>query len=260
MAKVKQKGVLEVAVYKDFPPYSYVEKGVQKGIDVEIAKELAKRLSVSASLRMVGADENVEDDLRNNVWKGHYLGGGVADVMLHMPVDREFAEENDMVSFISPYQMEALAFAVDTEKLGQDPTVAAFAENSIGVELDTLSDFYLLRAANGAIANSIKHYPNVAEAISGLRKGEVTAVMGPRGELEGQLADKPANIAVKTLMTPGLQRSKWVMGVAVKARNKQLTQAVNDAMAAMVIEGVVAKIFADHGVTYQAPAEAPAAN
>ena len=150
-AQILERGLIEFAVYKDFPPYSYVENGKQKGIDVEIAQALGKALDLNVSIRMIGADENVEDDLRNNVWKGHYLGGGVADVMLHAPYDREYSARVDQVSFVAPYQLEQLAFAVDTRKTGQDPTLAAFASMPIGVELDTLSDFYLLRALNGQI-------------------------------------------------------------------------------------------------------------
>ena len=44
-------------------------------------------------------DENMNDDLRNMVWKGHYLGYGPADVMLHVPVDNRLMAENDKVQF-----------------------------------------------------------------------------------------------------------------------------------------------------------------
>ncbi|MES9929292.1 MAG: transporter substrate-binding domain-containing protein, partial [Candidatus Thiodiazotropha sp. 6PDIVS] len=78
LQRIHERGVLEVAVYADFPPFSYrSERGRIVGIDVDIAQALAKRLGVVAAIRAVGADENMEDDLRNNVWKGHYLGGGV---------------------------------------------------------------------------------------------------------------------------------------------------------------------------------------
>lgn len=249
--------MLEVAVYQDFPPYSYVEKGVQKGIDVDIAKELAKRLSVAPTVRMVGADENVEDDLRNNVWKGHYLGGGVADAMLHAPVDKQFSETVGQVSFIAPYQTEQLFFAVDTAKLGKTPTIANFTSASVGVELDTLSDLYLLRAMNGKVAPNIHHYKNVPEAVAALRKGEIAGVMGPRAELEGALQDKPANIAIQHLTTTGMARDSWAVGLAVKAKHKNLTSALNTAMAAMVEDGTMQKIFTSYGVTYQPPAAPP---
>lgn len=257
--KIKESGVLNVALYKDFPPYSYVENGKQTGIDVEIAKALAEKLAVNVSIRMVGADETMSDDLRNNVWKGHYMGGGVADVMLHAPYDREYAKAEDMVAFVGPYQLEKLAFAINTDKVGTDPTVASFIEAPIGVEVDTLSDFYLLRAVNGKIAERLKHYKSNLEAITALKSGEIAAVMGPRGELEGLLAEAPQHLQIRELVTPGLSRGTWAMGAAVKARNEDLAKEVDKAMGELVKEGKIRDIFAKYKVAYNAPALPPIA-
>lgn len=257
--KIKESGVLNVALYKDFPPYSYVENGKQTGIDVEIAKALAEKLAVNVSIRMVGADETMSDDLRNNVWKGHYMGGGVADVMLHAPYDREYAKNEDMVAFVGPYQLEKIVFALNTERLGNDPTMASFVEAPIGVEVDTLSDFYLLQAVNGKVAEHLKHYKSNSEAVAALKSGEIAAIMGPRGELEGLLSDAPKALQVRDLVTPGLSRSSWAMGAAVKARNEDLAKVVDKAMGEIVKEGKIRDIFAKYKVAYNAPALPPIA-
>ncbi|MBU0654067.1 MAG: ABC transporter substrate-binding protein [Gammaproteobacteria bacterium] len=255
---VKSRGTLSVSLYKDFPPYSYVQDGKQQGIDVELAKALADKLGVESDIRMVGADENVEDDLRNNVWKGHYLGGGVTDVMLHMPYDREFSQRVDQVSFIAPYQLEKVAFAFDTAKVGAQPTLANFMSAPIGVEIDTLSDFYLLQAMQGGISKNLRHFENLTKAAEALKAGEIAGIMGPRGELEGILATRPANIQIQSLVTPGLARGSWAMGLAVKASDEGgLDKALDGAMAELVRDGTVKKIFEQHKVTYQPPAEAP---
>ena len=254
---IKNKGVLSVSLYKDFPPYSYVADGKQAGIDVDIANALAAKLGVSSQIRLVGADENVEDDLRNNVWKGHYLGGGVTDLMLHMPVDNAFAEKVDKVKFIAPYQLEQVAFAFDTNKVGKQPTLANFMSDSIGVEIDTLSDLYLLEAMQGQISKNIRHFENLSKATTALKAGEVAGVMGPRGELEGLLKDRPETIQIQSLVTPGLARSNWAMGIAVKADNEELVKAINETMAALVNDGTVKKIFEQYKVTYTSPAIAP---
>lgn len=254
---IKNKGVLSVSLYKDFPPYSYVAEGKQTGIDVDIANALAAKLGVSSQIRLVGADENVEDDLRNNVWKGHYLGGGVTDLMLHMPVDNAFAEKVDKVKFVAPYQLEQLAFAFDTNKVGKQPTLANFMSESIGVEVDTLSDLYLLEAMQGQISKNVRHFENLSKATAALKAGEIAGIMGPRGELEGLLAERPDSLQIQSLITPGLARSNWAMGVAVKADNEELAKAVNETMAALVKDGTVKKIFEQYRVTYSPPALAP---
>ena len=259
LADVKSKGVLSVSLYKDFPPYSFVADGKQQGVDVDLADAIAQKLGVKSEIRLVGADENVEGDLRNNIWKGHYLGGGVTDIMLHMPVDNEFSKKVDKVKFIAPYQVEQVAFAFDTNKVGKQPTLANFMSDPIGVEIDTLSDLYLLQAMQGQISKNIHHYENLTKAADALKKGEVAGIMGPRGELEGILATHPDNIQIQGLVTPGLARSNWAMGIAVKADNDDLAKAVDGAMAELVKDGTVKKIFETHKISYYPAAEPPSA-
>jgi len=257
LEEVKAKGVLSVSLYKEFPPYSFVTEGKQQGVDVAIAEALAQKLGVKSEIRLVGADENVEDDLRNNVWKGHYLGGGVTDVMMHMPYDNAFSEK-DKIKFVAPYQLEQVTFAFDTNKVGKHPTLANFTSEPIGVEIDTLSDFYLLEAMQGQISKNIRHFPNLTQAAEALKKGEIAGMMGPRGEIEGVLAERSDAIQIQGLITPGLGRSSWAMGVAVKAENADLATAVDGAMAEMVKDGTVKKIFEQHKLSYNPAAEPPA--
>ena len=48
----------------------------------QIAGALARSLGLALSLLPFNADENMNDDLRNMVWKGHYMGYGPADMMI----------------------------------------------------------------------------------------------------------------------------------------------------------------------------------
>jgi len=261
LENIRNKGLLNFAVYKDFPPYSYVEKGIQKGIDVEIAKRLGEEMSLQVAIRMVGADENMSDDLRNNIWKGHYLGGGTADIMLHAPHDKAYSEKEDLVAFLAPYQIESLAFAIDKSKLGNSPTLANFTQSPIGVEIDTLSDSYLLRALGGKVMDQVRHYTTLSDAISDLKAGKIAAVMGPRGELEGILgANMPEQLAIQRIITPGLSKTTWAMGAAVKARNKKLAAATTKAMLAIIRDGSVEKIFKKYHVAYTPAVSVQAAN
>lgn len=252
---IQERGTLKIAVYNNFPPYSYEVSGNAAGIDVEISQMIAEKLGLQPVIRLVGADENVGDDLRNNVWKGHYMGGGVADIMLHTPYDREYAEEEDQVEFLAPYFLENIVFAIDTKKLGNKPTIASFRYDKIGAEIDTLSDFYLLSAVGGTIRPNVVHYRNISEAVDALRSGEISAVMGPRGEIEGALKDQPKDLLVTRIVTPGLSRASWAVGIAVKQGRPLLASAVNQAMAELSTNGEIQKVFESHGVNYIAPAK-----
>ena len=251
--KIKEKGVLEIAVYESLPPFSYREKGKSAGVDIDIAKALARKLEVSASIRMVGADETMEDDLRNNVWKGHYLGGGVADLMLHVPYDPEFGKRNDRVRLIAPYYREQIVIAIDSKFDQQEAPLDLFTREKVGVELDTLSDFYLLSAYQGKIRPNVIHYRNVQEATAALRNGEIAGVMGPRSEIEKGLEDEAAKFRIGPVQLPGLHQSGWDLGAAVKENNASLAKALENAMNQLRNSGEIEKIFNQHHITYQLP-------
>ena len=112
--KVQQSGSLKVAVYNEFAPFS--DKG--SGIDIDIAEALAKKLGLKLSLLPFPAGENLNDDLRNMVWKGHYLGYGPADVMLHVPVDKKLMADNDKVEIFAPSYVETVRLARSAQAAG----------------------------------------------------------------------------------------------------------------------------------------------
>ena len=62
----------------------------------------------------MGADENVDDDLRNYVWKGPLIGGGVTNVMLHVPYNRELDIRNELIVLTGQYMNEVLGIAYRT--------------------------------------------------------------------------------------------------------------------------------------------------
>ena len=44
LSRVEEKGVIEVAVYENFPPYSYRQNGRATGVDVDVARALERSL------------------------------------------------------------------------------------------------------------------------------------------------------------------------------------------------------------------------
>ena len=109
--QARERGVLEVAVYRDFPPYSYPQQGKYVGADVDLAAALARKIGLPLKVRPIMPGDDADDDLRNNIWKGHYLGGGVADVMLHVGMDPQYVARQDKADLFSPYFREAVSIA-----------------------------------------------------------------------------------------------------------------------------------------------------
>lgn len=249
--ELRKPGVLRVALYNDFPPFSDREEG---GIDVDIAKALAAKLGLKIDLAWAEADEKVEDDLRNYVWKGHYMGNEVADLMMHMPVDPVFNERVKQVKLFAPYYAENVMVARDLKRLPKLENLEPFFQNhDIGVEVASGSDAFLMALYSGRMQTHIKHFVNHVQAVDALRKGEISAVMGPRTELEGLLGADKAGYAVAAIEMTGPVLTFWQPGVAVKADKPQLIKAVEKAMADLIASGEMAAIFAKHHARYNPP-------
>ena len=110
--EVIESGFITVAVYSDYAPYSWEEDGKLQGIDVDIAHLLADSLDTDIKFLVRGADENVDDDLRNNLWKGDLIHRKFADIMMHVPYDRELDGRNEFVALMAPYYLEQMAVVV----------------------------------------------------------------------------------------------------------------------------------------------------
>lgn len=252
--ETQQAGRLRIAVYDSFPPYS--AKG--KGIDIAIGRELARRLGLEPEVVEFKADEDMNDDLRNMVWKGHYLGTRPADVMMHVPVDARLAEANEQVRIFAPYHLESLAVVRDPKRVPPVAGSAAkalevFTREKIGVEVASLADDFLLGVLSGRLRNNVTHFPTVADAIAALKKGEIAAVMGSRAETEAALGRDDKRFEMSGVTLPELRVKGWSLGMAVKADNGPLADALGKAMIDVQRDGTLAKIFAEHGVTHQTP-------
>lgn len=250
---LRQRGRLRIAVYNDFPPYAMAGG---KGIDAEIGRAIAAKLGLAPEVVGYTAGEDMNDDLRNMVWKGHYLGTSPADVMMHVPVDEYLAKNNDKVRIFGPYHRETLALARNPDRvpaLSGSAAVALeiFTREKIGVETATLADAFLLGVLNGRLRENVVHFPTVAEAAKGLQAGKVSAVLATRAELEAALAGSAGKVVVDQPKFAELKIDGWPLGMAVKADEGELAEAVAKALAELKQDGTVAAIFKRYGVSYQ---------
>lgn len=248
---VTASGSIRIAVYRDFPPYSWNDGGTVRGIDADIAREIARAMGLKLDVMEQTAGEKVSDDLRNAVWKGHYLGGGVADLMLHIPYDRLFGLQNPEAVLLSPYQRERFALIRDPEKV--DSAIPEnLPETPIGVEIDSVPDFYLLGLGGGRLRNVLKHYMTADKAFDALWAGEIGAVMAPRTQVEAALASRPdRGFKLAATPLPPPMMSFWDIGFAVKENSRDLAVVVGDILAAMAADGRLKAIFAKYGATWE---------
>ena len=108
---IVDRGFITFAAYEDFPPWSYEQDGKPAGVDIEIGRLIAEDLGVEARFQLVAAGENLDADLRNWIWKGPVVSGRVANVMLHVPYDSDYACRVEQVTFTGQYQQERIGIA-----------------------------------------------------------------------------------------------------------------------------------------------------
>jgi ABC-type amino acid transport substrate-binding protein len=263
LAEVRAKGVIEIAVYAQFPPYSYGASAADaEGIDVELARAIAHSLGLQLKLRMISAGESVDDDLRNHIWKGHYLGGGVADLMLHVGYDPRFADGQKNAVLFAPYFHEMVVVAYRPGRIPHLESPIALAEHKIAVAGDTISDHIMSGGYGGALRTTAIREPSLEEAVKALGTGEADGVMGPQGELQGLLA-KQRLTGLKFYPQPpvGQMRTAWDVAMAVRAgRGTGFSDAISAALSGLKADGSLAGIFAAHGVNYVDPETAAPPN
>ncbi|TNE78117.1 MAG: transporter substrate-binding domain-containing protein [Gammaproteobacteria bacterium] len=257
--QILETGFLRIAVYRDFPPYSYLKDGKPSGLDIEVGQRIAEQLGVKPAWFWLTADENLDDDLRNAVWKGHYLGGGVADIMLRVPYDKDY--DNDKVSVVGRYHRERWTVARDTAKLPELVNLAPFTYHKVGVEIDSVPDLTLTTALRGRLREQVVHYLSILEAVDALENGEIDAVSGMRSQVEWSLHNPGENVSgrqfeISDASLVSWPRRAWDIAVAVKQPYQGLAQKVDGAVASMIEDGQLAAIFEQYQVSYERPATA----
>ncbi|BEP52443.1 MULTISPECIES: ABC transporter substrate-binding protein [Variovorax] len=249
LERIRARGTLSVAIYQDMPPFHVAGEG----IDIELARALAGALDVKLSLLPFLADENMGDDLRNMVWRGHYLGFGPADVLLHVPVDRPLMDETPQALIFAPYYRERVVLARRLDRLPQLDTLSALGDAKVAVSGKTLAGWLMIGADNGAYRDQLDTQPkDGAEAARALQRGEVAAAAGLASEIESVLRGD-ARFAIAPLPSPRLQRNGWAVGMAVKKDATDLAQALQAGVNALVQSGRLRTLFEGGNVAWQAP-------
>ncbi len=249
--QIIERGFMTFAVYEDYPPYSWEEAGKPRGVDIDIARIVADDIGVEPRFKFVAAGENLDADLRNNIWQGPAIGGAVSNVMLRVPYDSAFNCRVEQVVFTGQYMTESVAIAYsEAEYPDGGPVPAYFRFDTVAVENDSIADFYLTSFAGGQLAQGVRRYPTMQAAMEALNAGEVMAAMGPMAQLEFGAGE---GVAIHQPPLPGFAKSKWTLGTGSHFAYRGLSYMVDDAIFAALSDGRIAAIFESYGLTHQSP-------
>lgn len=260
--EIIEAGLIKIAVYENFAPFSFIEDGEARGIDVEIARLVANSLGLELKLMLIGAGENVDEDLRNYVWHGPRIGArqegshvvdAVANMMLHVPYDRLLDQRNELAVLFSPYYEEYLTIARDPARLPADFSVFDLDGLPLAVENDSIGDYYFSSTWGGRLRGNVRRYPSGIEAVEALRQREAAAVMAPLSQVEWGLGEERSEFDLNPPEFPGLHVRSWSLGAAVRENARDLRWAGGDVIDAARMDGRLASIFSSYGVTYNEP-------
>lgn len=240
---LREAGHLKVAVYNDLAPFS--DHG--QGIDADLGAALAGKLGLKSTLLPFNAGDELGDDLRNMVWKGHYLGYGPADVMLHVPVDRMLMNANPQVEIFAPYYVETVRLVRSAQAMPQFDGVASLAGKRIGVEKVSISGMVMLGEGGGRFRDQVHIYPTAVEALEQLKAGSLDAVLATRAQIESVMQGDPA-FPLQEVPFDRLPRGGWVIGMAVRKDNVGLARRLQAALNEMAASGELRTLFAKYGV------------
>lgn len=256
LARIRASGVLKVAVYKDNAPFSDGPTDNMQGLDIDLAGALARQLQLTLALLPFDAGERMDDDLRNMVWRGHYLGYGPADVMLHVPVDKYLMQENRQTLIFAPYMRQVQVLLHDTRMLPQVTGPDDLKGHKLAVERGTGMGSVLMGQQNGMLRSQVSVYSSGVEAAQAVINGQAAAAYVLRSQAEAALAlaqPRPTHLAMTSLPLHGIPENGWPLGVAIKAANKDLGQAIEAAFKELRSNGELLAMFHKRGMTLTAP-------
>ena len=246
LEKIRKRGRITIGLYQEMPPF--FEKS--KGIDLDLAKALAAGLGVELSPLPFIAGESMGDDLRNMVWRGHYLGWGPADVLLHVPVDRPLMASNPQVEIFGPYYRESVALARKVSDFPEMTSLDQFNGGRIAVPGLSLAGWLLIGAEGGRYKEQLTtKLRDGTEAAAALVRGDCVGAAGLQSELESVIAGDERFI-IEPLPMPRA-RQGWPVGMAVKSSAKDLAQALQGALNQIANSGELKTIFARHQVKWR---------
>lgn len=251
--KIAAEGVVRIAVYRDFEPWSWKGRdGAVIGIDVDLGRAIAEALGARAQIVDFMADEDVGDDLRNMVWRGSLVGGQTCDIMMHVPVDRTLARANDRAVIGAPYYREGFLMACGPD-VDCEVAPPALKGKRLVAELDSVPDFYFSGSFGGVLRGDTRHLMSGAAAVEEVKAGTADVVLATRAQVEHALAGGAATVKARKGPLPALPSAGWDVGLAVKDDSRDLADRLEQVVAGLRADGTVETILRRYGVSPRPP-------
>jgi polar amino acid transport system substrate-binding protein len=222
---IKQAKAIKVGTSADYPPFESVDSNGNKvGFDIELMNEVANRLGVKVEWVDMPFDSLIAA-----------VQGGKIDASISA---FNYSEERDkMIDFSDAYYTSEDAFTVAdgfTGTIAKPEDVAAY---KVGVQTGTTQDGWLTDTlvADGSLSEeNLFRYDRVDQAMLDLQNGRIDVMMSdyvPAQALVKQMGG--LNIVYHGVLSTG------PINIVIPDGDKELQQAINDAISQLKSEGFI---------------------
>ncbi|MDO9558475.1 MAG: transporter substrate-binding domain-containing protein [Syntrophales bacterium] len=220
LSKVRQAGHIRLATSAGYSPFSfYNDKKELVGFDIDVAGEVAKRLGVD--LEIIDTPwEGIIDGLNARRYDGILGSMSVTEA------------RRAVVSFSTPYYYSRTRVMVQSDSPFKGH--AELKDKTIGIAAGTTFE----RDAGSIGSKNIRRYASDDEALIGLHKGEVDAVI--TDEIVGVYMVNRKKLRIKSL---GVPLGEEQIAVAFRKEDKALLAKVNHALQAMQKDGAMRRLM-----------------
>jgi ABC-type amino acid transport substrate-binding protein len=252
---IRQRSSLKVALYRNNMPFSDANAQGVVGVEAQLAQAVAERMKLSVQWLPFEAGENMDDDFRNMVWRGHYLGYGPADVLMQTPIDRYTIEKVRQVEFLRPYYRHRLVWLSKGTPSASDLRNMALDGVSLAAEIGTASGGALLGYGGGRFRAAVHLEKTGLEAARGVVSGKWQAAYVTQAQAEAALqgATGRSDYVMEPAVLQGTPVNGWAVGMAIKAGQPKLAAALNEALKLVLEDGTAEKIWSQNGLTLLKP-------
>lgn len=209
---------ITVGTSADFPPFEYIENGQFVGFDMDLMREIAKIAGFELKFVDMSFDSLIPA-----------LRAGQIDVAAAAMTITE--ERKQVVDFSIPYWTADQSVIV---KADSNLTITVlFGKYRIGVQTGTTGDLWCTDelVAKGILPEkNLKRYDTFILALSDLLNGNIDAIV-----LDSPVANRFA--ATKPVKVVGIIVTGEQYGIAVKKGNRELLNAINNALKQIIESG-----------------------
>jgi ABC-type amino acid transport substrate-binding protein len=224
LERVRAAGRLVIATDPTYPPMEFRQGGDLAGLDIDLARRLADRLGVRAEFRTLG------------YWDWQHVTGrlndGEFDVVISTVTVTE--ERRRQVEFVEYW---AVPFAFICRRGVAVRREDDLAGKVVAVQDDTVAHKLAVGIRRRGVAiKQIAVFPGAAEPLDAVREGQadVTIAHEPVG--------RSAAAADARLAVTGLVGQADPVAIVLRPQDRQLREAVAEAVAALKDDGTIAEI------------------